>query len=54
MAAAVKEVDKRALPKKEGDLFRSIARYYENKQYKKGVKVFTRNDDCTCSNLLVF
>ena len=35
-AAAVPE--NRALPKKENDLFKSIAKHYETKQYKKGIK----------------
>ena len=29
----------RELPKKENDLYKSIAKFYETKQYKKGVKV---------------
>ena len=28
----------RPLPKKEGDLFRSVVKHYETKQYKKGIK----------------
>ncbi|KAJ1450189.1 NMDA receptor-regulated protein 1-domain-containing protein [Pelagophyceae sp. CCMP2097] len=32
------KVDGRALPKKENDVFKSILKYYETKQYKKGLK----------------
>jgi len=28
----------RPMPKKEQDLFKSVVRYYETKQYKKGIK----------------
>lgn len=35
--AASKE-DKDALPAKEHALFRSIVKFYDSKQYKKGVK----------------
>ena len=28
----------RPLPKKEGDLFKSVVKHYEGKQYKKGIK----------------
>jgi hypothetical protein len=31
-------VDKDALPSKEHALFRSIVKFYDSKQYKKGVK----------------
>jgi len=34
-----KAAKKRELPKKENDLYRSIAKFYETKQYKKGIKV---------------
>ena len=34
--------DARTLPKKENDLFKSIAKHYETKQYKKGIKVSQR------------
>lgn len=34
--------DARQLPKKENDLFKSIAKHYETKQYKKGLKVRPR------------
>ena len=37
--AAKGGVDARVLPKKENDLFKSIAKHYETKQYKKGIKV---------------
>ena len=40
MAAA--KADPRVLPKKENDLFKSIAKHYETKQYKKGIKVRPR------------
>jgi hypothetical protein len=30
---------KRQLPKKDYELYRTIAKHYETKQYKKGVKV---------------
>ena len=33
-----KAAKKRELPKKENDLYRSIAKFYETKQYKKGIK----------------
>ena len=28
----------RHLPKKEADLFKSVVKFYESKQYKKGIK----------------
>jgi hypothetical protein len=39
MASITDKTDKRYLPKKELDLYKSIAKHYETKQYKKGVKV---------------
>lgn len=39
MASTMDKTDKRYLPKKEMDLYKSIAKHYETKQYKKGVKV---------------
>ncbi|CAM9272162.1 unnamed protein product [Phaeothamnion confervicola] len=33
-----KQLNKQALPKKEADLFRSLAKFYELKQYKRGIK----------------
>jgi hypothetical protein len=39
MASMMDKTDKRYLPKKELDLYKSIAKHYETKQYKKGTKV---------------
>jgi hypothetical protein len=33
---------KRQLPKKDYELYRTIAKHYETKQYKKGVKVIKK------------
>ena len=36
--AALAKPDKQRLPKKEAETFKNIVKFYETKQYKKGLK----------------
>jgi peptide alpha-N-acetyltransferase len=51
----------RFLPKKEADLFKSVVKFYESKQYKKGLKAsdailkkFPNHGETLCMKGLIF